>query len=140
MKNYLFSVILLIVLGACKKDSPQPEPEIEAIVGKWKLTAYEKMVNGTNSWVPTDRGPHYMVVRYDGLILDLNGCPNCAPRSYYVNGKLFEVNPKAEIKASLNCPLVDCIGCATWDMTQSENELIVTHCAPSKTRSKYIRE
>ncbi|MCF0075736.1 hypothetical protein LZD49_35020 [Dyadobacter sp. CY261] len=140
MKTPLFSIILLFVLVACEKDSPKPDPEIKTIVGKWKHTAYEKNVNGSNIWVPIDGEPNYIVFRYDGVILDSNGCPNCAPKSYYVNGKLFEVIPKEAISISSQCPIVDCIGCATWDIDQSDNELIVTLCEPSNTKSKYIRE
>ncbi|QRR01390.1 hypothetical protein [Dyadobacter sandarakinus] len=138
MKQLLLSFSLLLVLFACKKDSPTPEPEIKDIVGKWKVTAHEQKVNGTNSWVPVNGAPYYLVIRNDGLILDLNGCPNCAPKSYYVNGVLFEAKQKEPV--SSQCPIVDCIGCATWDIDQTGDELIVTLCDPTGTRTKYIRE
>ncbi|HWV32162.1 MAG TPA: hypothetical protein VN038_21020 [Dyadobacter sp.] len=140
MKTPLFSIILLFVLAACEKDSPKPDPEIKTIVGKWKHTAYEKNVNGSNIWVPIDGEPNYIVFRYDGVILDENGCRNCAPDSYYVNGRLFQAVPKEDVKNNDSCPMVDCISCATWDIEQSNNELIITSCKPSNTKSKYIRE
>ena len=140
MKNFLFSFILLFVLVACKKDGSPPDPEIKEIVGKWKRIAVEENVNGSNIWVLTDGEPLYMVFRYDGVIFDGNGCRNCAPNSYYVNGKLFQVMPKEDVKNNASCPMVDCIACATWDIDQSSNELIITLCEPYNRRSKYIRE
>nr|WP_295926014.1 hypothetical protein [uncultured Dyadobacter sp.] len=140
MKNILFSFILLFVLVACKKDDPNPDPEIKEIVGKWKRTAIEKNVDGSNIWVPTEGEPRYMVFRYDGVIFDENGCRNCAPNSYYVNGRLFQVRPKEDVKNNSSCPMVDCIACATWDIDQSDDELIITLCKPFNRRSKYMRE
>lgn len=140
MKNFLFSSILLFVLVACKKDGPNPDPEIKEIVGKWKRIAIEKNVNGSNIWVPTDGEPLYIVFRYDGVIFDENGCRNCAPNSYYVNGKLFQVIPKEDAGSNASCPMVDCIACTIWDIDQSNNELIITLCEPHNRRSKYIRE
>jgi len=40
-EKLLFALIISLVLVACKKDDPKPEPEIAAIVHRWKLTAYE---------------------------------------------------------------------------------------------------
>lgn len=49
MKKLLFALMISLVLVACKNDDPEPEPEIAAIVHKWKLTAYENTVDGKKS-------------------------------------------------------------------------------------------
>ena len=142
MKKMLFALMISLVLISCKKDDPEPEPEIAAIAHRWKLTAYEKIVDGKKIWVPIDGEPDYISFRFDGLILDSNGLPPCcSPRAYYLNGVLFEVKPKAEVPTNSYCISVDCIGCDTWDIEQTGNELIISLCEPfTDRRSKYIRE
>jgi hypothetical protein len=142
MKKLLFTLMISLVLVACKKDDPEPEPEIAAIVDRWKSTAYENMVNGKKIWVPVDGEPSYISFRFDGLILDSNGLPPCcSPRAYYLNGVLFEVKPKAGVPTNNYCISVDCIGCDTWDIEQTGNELIISLCEPfADRRSKYIRD
>lgn len=141
MKKLLFTLIIPFVLFACKKDNPEPKPEIETIIGTWKQTAYENLVNGKKTWVPTVGEPYYMSFRSDGLILDSNELPACcAPKAYYVNGVLFEVKPKTSVPVNERCMLVDCVGCATWDIEQTGDELILTICEPLSRRSKYIQE
>ncbi|KAA0991289.1 hypothetical protein [Dyadobacter aurulentus] len=141
MTKLLFALTIPLFLLACKKDSPKPDPTIQTIVGTWKHTAYEKNVNGVKTWAPIDVEPHYMTFRSDGLIVDSNGLPQCcAPKAYYVNGVLFEVQPKETVPVNDQCGLVDCISCDTWNIEQTENELIVTICQPHNLKSKYIRE
>ena len=144
MKNLLLALMFIFVLVACKKDDPEPEPEpeIAAIAHRWKLTAYEKIADGKKIWVPIDGEPNYISFRFDGLILDSNDLPACcSPRTYYLNGVLFEVKPKAEVPTNSYCISVDCIGCDTWDIEQTGNELIISLCEPfADRRSKYIRD
>lgn len=142
MKKLLIALMISHVLVACKKDAPEPEPEIAAIVHSWKLTAYENTVDGKKIWVPVDGEPYYFSFRFDGLILDSNGLPVCcSPKAYYLNGVLFEVKPKAEVPVNVQCGLVDCISCDTWNIEQTGNELIVSLCEPfAARRSKYIRD
>jgi hypothetical protein len=141
MKKLLFALMIPLVLVGCKKDNPEPEPEIRSIVSTWKQIAYETTVNGNKVWVPTQGEPGFLTFRFDGLILDSKGLPACcAPKAYYLNGVFFEVKPKAEVPINEQCALVDCVGCSTWNIEQTENELIVSLCEPLKSRSKYIRE
>jgi hypothetical protein len=141
MKKLLLALIIPFVLVNCKKDDPEPAPEISALVYTWKHTAYEHVVNGEKVWVPIEIEPRYISFRFDGLILDSKGLPACcAPRTYYVNGVLFEVKPKATVPVNEQCALVDCIECATWNIEQTGNELILSYCEPVTTRSKYIRQ
>jgi len=142
MKKLLFALMISLVLVACKKDYPDPEPEIAGIVHRWKRIAYENTVNGEKVWVPIDGEPDYISFRFDGLILGSDGLPPCcAPKAYYLNGVLFEVKPKAEVPVNMQCISVDCIGCDTWDIEQTENELTISLCEPfTARRSKYIRQ
>ena len=142
MKKLLFALMISLVLVACKKDNPEPEPEIAAIVHKWKYAAYEKTVDGKKIWVPADGEPNYISFRFDGLILGSNGLPPCcSPKAYYLNGVLFEIKPKATVPINVQCSFVDCIGCDTWDIEQTGNELIISLCKPfADRRAKYIME
>ena len=142
MKKLLFTLIISLAAVACKKDDPEPEPEIAAIVSTWKHIAYENTVDGEKIWVPVDGESSYISFRFDGLILDSKGLPACcAPKAYYLNGVLFEVKPKAEVPINSYCISVDCIGCDTWDIEQTGNELIISLCEPfTDRRSKFIRE
>lgn len=140
MKQLSFTLLMLFFLVACKEDSPKPEPAIQGIVGTWKHIAYERVVDGEKKWVPVDGEPYYMTFRSDGLILNAAGLPACcAPNAYYVNGELFQVTPKTTPPVNPQCALVDCVGCETWNIEQTANELIVTLCEPVATRSKYVR-
>ena len=142
MKKLLFALMISLVLVACKKDNSEPEPEIAAIVHKWKYAAYEKTVDGKKIWVPADGEPNYISFRFDGLILGSNGLPPCcSPKAYYLNGVLFEIKPKATVPINVQCNFVDCIGCDTWDIEQTGNELIISLCEPfADRRAKYIME
>ncbi|SDG30380.1 hypothetical protein SAMN04487996_11795 [Dyadobacter soli] len=42
MEKLVFPLMISFVFVACKKDNPDPTPEIETIVGTWKHIAYEK--------------------------------------------------------------------------------------------------
>jgi hypothetical protein len=141
MKYLLFAMMIPLVLFACKNEDPAPEPDIAPIVHKWKLTAYENTVNGENIWVPIDSEPIYISFRFDGLILDSNGLPSCcAPKAYYVNGAFFEVKPKAAVPLNPHCSMVFCMSCTTLNIEQIGDELILSGCDSSMSRSKYVRK
>lgn len=141
MKKLLCVLMLPLLLITCKKDDPEPEPEIASIVGKWRHIAYETTVDGEKVWVPAEPQIQTITFRYDGLILGSDGLPPCCrPKSYHVNGVFFKVIPKTTVPGNAQCAFVDCIGCETWDIEQAGNDLIITLCEPTSSRSKYIRE
>jgi hypothetical protein len=143
MKRYLYTLLIPFLLLNCKEREPEPLPAIKEIVGKWRLDAIEKTVNGQTAWekVSYDQ-PWYLVFRFDGVILDGNGLPYCcAPETLIVNGAPFKIKPRAEIPENPQCYLVDCASCPSWDLEQKENELILTSgCAYMKYRQRYLRE
>ncbi len=141
MKNLLLALIFTLVLIACRSDNPKPAPEIEAIVGAWKYVATEKIVDDKPIWI-TVAGKSNISFRHDGVILDSRGLPNCcAPKAYQVNGLWFKIKNETAQEISEQCGPVDCIGCPTWNMIQTGNELIVfSGCEPHVETKKYIRE
>lgn len=141
MKNLLLTLMFPIVLIACKSDNPKPALEIEDIVGSWKYVATEKIVNETPTWVAVD-GESNVSFRQDGVILNSRGLPNCcAPKAYQVNGLWFKIKNETAKEISEQCGPVDCMGCPTWNILQSGDELIIfSGCEPRVITSKYIRE
>ncbi|MBB3837414.1 hypothetical protein FHS57_001408 [Runella defluvii] len=141
MKPVIF-LLLIVVLGSCKPKTVVPET-IAPLVGKWRLEAYESTVNGKKEWTLTSINAstaNYILIREDGVLLTGNGqelC--CAPAALIVNGKRFEIVPKSAIPNNPMCALVDCIGCATWDIEWSEDTFILNLCV-SSSRSRYVRE
>lgn len=141
MKGLTVILLLAIAFTACKKDSNEPVPAVKSIVGKWRLDAYERTINGLKVWEKiTDNEPSYLSFRYDGVILGTNDLPVCCgPGSYKLNGNLFKIEPKGKLPENPQCTLVDCVGCPTWDMEQNGNELIISSCRQF-IRARYIRE
>lgn len=142
MRKLLFVLMMLAGLVGCKKDDgPEALPEIASLVGRWKTAAYENVVDGAKVWVAVSGEASYLNFRYDGVILDSKGLPACcAPGAYYLNGVLFKVDPKEAVPKNPQCALVDCIGCDTWSMEQTGNELILSICNPNGLRAKYVRD
>jgi len=142
MKRYLYILLVPLLLLNCKKE-PAPLPAIKEVVGRWRLDAVEKTVNGQQIWekVPADP-PSHLVFRFDGVILDENGLPwCCVPDSLIVNGTPFKIKPLASIPENPQCHLVDCAACSSWDLEQKENELTLTsNCEFVHYRRRYLRE
>ncbi|MPR33739.1 hypothetical protein [Salmonirosea aquatica] len=147
MKRYLYIFLLPLLLLNCKKESePAPLPAIEEIVGKWRLDAVEKTVNGQKVWEQVS-GPvpiftYYLVFRFDGVILGEKGLSwCCSPETLIVNGTSFKIKPKAKVPTNPQCAYVDCISCPSWDLEQRDNELILTSaCEFLNYRHRYLRE
>ena len=141
MKSFIF-LLLIVALGSCKPKAVVPET-IAPLVGKWRLDAYETTVNGKKEWTLTSINAstaNYIQIREDGVLLTGNGqelC--CAPSSLTINGKRFEIIPKSAIPDNPMCALVDCIGCATWDIEWTEDTFVLSLCINS-SRSRYVRE
>lgn len=141
MKQIFIFVLLVLTFSGCKKEENQdPLPEIKTIVGKWRLDAYERIVNGEKVWEKVTGEPSYLSFRFDGVILGKDGLPTCcAPTSFTLNGILFNIVPKAKLPENPQCALVDCYSCPIWEMEQNEDQLILSYCI-GPSRARYIRE
>lgn len=142
MKRFLYIPLLFILLINCKKDkidSQQPDEIMKPLVGKWRLTEVEQVVNGQNVWVPfVGYEAVYAIFRYDGIELFQNGEASCcAPKIYNINNTRYEVVPKSEVTYSFDCSLVDCIPCLSYDIEINGNEMLISRC--SSARSKYLK-
>jgi len=139
MRKLLCFLFVLLALGSCRKDEPEPEPGFKNLAGRWLVTAREEMSNGEKVWVPsTASAPVYLIFRFDGLIINERGETGCCfSYDYIVNGEKISVIPKAELKYPGNCALVDCFSC-TLGLDFSGDDLIVTGCFGFKT--KYVRD
>jgi hypothetical protein len=143
MRRIIYLLILPVILSACKKEHFDSIGEIEPLVGKWRLEAYEKTVNGQKTWekVPDDQ-LSYLSFRFDGVILGSDGLPRCcAPKSFTLNGVLFIIEPKADVVHNPVCDLIDCFSCENWVINQNGGEIIVsTSCDSFTQTAKYTRE
>ena len=142
MKQLIYALLLYILLFGCKKD-PTPLPAIQEIVGRWRLDAMEKTVNGQKVWEKVDdTSPAYLAFRFDGVVLDSKGLPwCCSPDTLVVNVTPFKIKPQAEVPSNPQCALIDCLSCSSWYLEQKENELTLTSkCESLNYRHRYLRE
>jgi hypothetical protein len=143
MKQILFLLAFSMMWSGCKKDSnDDPLPEVAGIAGKWRHTETEKTENGKTSWSPVVNydEPTYISFRYDGVIVDNEGLPQCCgPDSLKINGVPFKIVPKSDLPVNPACAYVDCVGCAIWEITQTGDELIISTCG-TFPRHKYVRQ
>ena len=136
--KYLLYFLLFLFMANCRDKNVAPEI-LQPLVGKWRLVAYERVENGSKVWKEVDpHSPSFVFFRFDGVVLDSKELPYCCPPSALnINGKKFEIVPKAVIPENPVCAYVDCIGCATWEIELTGDEFILQLCGWSK--SKYVR-
>lgn len=142
MKRYLYILLLPLFLLNCKKE-PTPLRAIKKIVGRWRLDAVEKTVNGQKVWEKVSfDSPSYLVFRFDGVILDEKGFPwCCSPNTLVVNGTPFKIKPQDKVPTNPQCALINCYSCPSWNLEQKENELVLaSECEFQNYRSRYLRE
>lgn len=142
MKRILYILLIPFLLLNCKQE-PAPLPAIKEIVGKWRLEATEKTVNGQKVWEKvSDDSPSYLTFRFDGVPLDGKGLPLCcAPDSLVVNGTPFKIKPLAKVPANPSCATVYCFSCPSWNLEQKGNELILaSECEFQNYRQRYLCE
>lgn len=143
MKRLFYIPLLFLLLLNCKKDKIDTEPEeiMKPLVGKWRLTEVEQIVNEEKVWVPfVGYEAIYMNFRFDGILLDENGkafC--CVPQIYNINNTRFEVKPRASVSYSANCSTTNCgvAFCPTYDIEVSSNEMTISNC--NSFKSKYLK-
>jgi hypothetical protein len=142
MREILFLLVILMIFSACKKDGPDPAPEIESIVGKWRLKALEKTEDGQKIWEEINIGaePSYISFRFDGVLLDHKGLPFCCqPDSLTLNGNPFKIVPKAKLPDNPVCSVINCATCPNWEIQQNGNEITIASCLNFVGR-KYEKE
>jgi hypothetical protein len=129
---FLFSVVILSGLGACKKDDPQSKSRTELITqSAWKLVKGESRTGAAGTWV--DYTSTYSACeKDDNLVLNTSGsyelnegatkCSPADPQIYETGTWAFQSN-ETEIKTTPT-------GSSTSDVstieTLSESTLIVT--------------
>lgn len=140
MKRLFYITLLFIFLFNCKNDKIDARQDelIKPIVGQWRLTEIEQVVNGKKVWQPLDSiSPQYLVFRSDGLMFDKNGFANCCgPKELSINGFSFKVNPETHVNYG-HCAAVSCAYCAVFGVEYSGDQMILTYC--SGPRFKYIK-
>ena len=138
MNRILLTLIVPIILFACKKDDIDPVAGIEPVAGSWRQIAVERIVEGKTTWEdvskPESNNLHF---RNDGVVTDMEGKANCCgPSSLNINGNIFKIKPTTKLNYS-NCALDLCLDCQEWKIEVTDNELILNLCGSSKT--KYVR-
>lgn len=135
-------LLITFALTHCKdKKDPGPLPELQGLVGKWRLVGYEH-VNGDTITREVVRKENSQLVqfRYDGILLNELGQSSCCPpSSYLLNGKTFDIKTIGTAPpTSQHCYLVLCGVCPQWQLTLQGDSLAVQVCTESKTM--YVRE
>lgn len=131
MKHWIV-VIMGIVLGCRSKEVPPQD--LESLVGKWRITAYEQKPNG--AWIAVSPNEEYSIeVRFDGVLLSSNGKAYCcAPKKLMINGKSFGIVPQKAIPDNPACHLIDCASCESWPVSLSGDTLEIRYCLDHKSR------
>ncbi|TLV01198.1 hypothetical protein [Dyadobacter luticola] len=143
MKRLLYLPLFLTLFFACKKDSMDSAYDaanIQTIAGPWRLVEVEKTsLANQRFWekVPANQSDT-LVFRSDGVILNGDGTPRCcAPNSLLINGAIMEIKPQSAIPANPICFYVSCVNCPTWELTWTDDTLIISSCLSGRT--KYVR-
>ncbi|MCF2447222.1 hypothetical protein L0657_24925 [Dyadobacter sp. CY345] len=143
MKSIFVILALTFFLCDCRDKDPEPLPAIKEIFGTWRLEAYGRTINGEIKWesVSSTDQPYLITFRHDGVVLNDKGLPVCcAPKSYTLNGVLFEIIPKEKVESNPQCAFVDCIT-SKWNIEQNEDQLILTLSdVVAVSKSKYVRQ
>ena len=144
MKRLLYISLILTSVFGCKKDSLDSanlqSGFTSTISGPWKLVAVERTsIDNKNVWEPVPAAQSdTLIFRGDGLILYGDGSPRCcAPKSLVINGILRDIKPQQAVPANPLCATVNCVYCPTWELSWTDDQLIVSSCM--NAREKYVR-
>lgn len=143
MKRLLYIPLFLILLLSCKKDSidgASSYMDFQTIQGAWHLIEIERTsLDNKNVWESVSSAQSdTLTFRGDGVILYTDGTPACcSPKSLIINGQLLDIKPQAALPANPLCALVNCVYCPTWEISLSDDQLIVSSCNSQKR--KYVR-
>lgn len=142
MKQFLYALLLPILLVGCKKDDFETPPVIKELVGKWRLQAIEKTVDGQTVWeeVPAKEADTF-TIRFDGILLGSDGLPPCCGLNRYsVDGVPYVVKPQVKVPYNAQCELLNCASCPRNMVVDKSELLVISTCEKSIIRSKYVRQ
>ncbi|QRR02482.1 hypothetical protein [Dyadobacter sandarakinus] len=141
MTRLLTSVLFLIALTACKKDSIAPVEEIAAIVGKWRIVKQQYNIADSTVTEAVPRGSSWVYVfRADGVLVNENGYkPCCIPEQYSLNGKEFKPEPANPAIFDPFCANVYCVSCPEMSITHTTPDTLVIETC-SKDFKTFVRE
>jgi hypothetical protein len=143
MKQLLYIPLFLVLLLSCKKDSIDGATSFAdflTIQGSWHLIEIERTsLDNKNVWESVSATKaDTLIFRTDGVILNTDGTPACcAPKSLIINNQLMDIKPQQALPANPLCAAVNCVNCPTWELSLSDDQLIVSSC--NNLRRKYVR-
>ncbi len=143
MKRLLYIPLVLVWLLSCKKDSVNdlsPNYAFSAVSGIWHSVEVERSsLDNKSTWEPIDAAKSdSLIFRTDGVVLNADGTPRCcAPATMIINGTLLDVKPQTALPNNPQCELLNCITCPTWEISISDDQLIIATC--NSPRMKYVR-
>lgn len=142
MKSLLYTSLICVLLLSCKKDSGDvfPQATFSTMSGQWHSIEKERSsLDNKSNWesIPAAQSDT-IVFRGDGVILNVDGSPACcAPTSLIVNGQLLDIRPQSGLPVNPVCASITCVNCPTWEISWTDDQMIVTTC--NAPRVKYIR-
>jgi hypothetical protein len=131
MNRFSLLVLILLAFSQCKKDDPEPFPEIALIVGKWRVVSYSRTVGDSLITSPVSKeNSSIYEFRFDGVLLNEKGnMPCCLPQKYIFNGNVFEAKPHAPVLPDPSCIYVDCAPCPEMKITRPmADSLLIETC------------
>lgn len=128
LKNLSCILLTMIIMAACKKDSPDPESSLNLIAGDWKKTA--QWNKDANDWTAIPETEQEIVrFRNDGLQVNENDeafC--CITYEYTINRVAVKLNIEGDIPYISGCEAMLCYACQKLDMKVEDNTLIIADC------------
>jgi len=130
-------------LLSCKKDSVGdmlPNAAFGDVSGVWHSIEVERSsLDNKSSWEPIEAAKSdSLIFRGDGVVLNADGSPRCcAPATLIINGTLLDVKPQIALPNNPQCEKLNCITCPTWEVSMSDDQLIIGTC--NAPRMKYVR-
>lgn len=143
MKRLLYIPLVLVWLLSCKKDSVgdlSPNYAFSTVSGIWHSVEVERSsLDNKSTWEPIEAAKSdSLIFRIDGVVLNADGTPRCcAPATMIINGNLLDVKPQTALPNNPQCELLNCITCPTWEISLSDDQLIIGTC--NSPRTKYVR-